>query len=132
MKCFARSRRGFTLIEVMAAVVVLGIGIASVLALISQSTRAISIARSATVQASLAKMVMVEIENKYWQKKVDDISNSGDFGEDFPDYRYEVVVTEDIDEEVPALQQVDVTIFYDGVVPPREYTLTTYLIDFLK
>ena len=132
MKTIASYKRGFTLIEVMAAVVVLGIGIASVLALISQSTRAISLARSATVQASLAKLVMVDIENDYWQKNADDIDLSGDFGDDFSDYRYEVVITEDIDEEVPALQQVDVVVFYDGIIPPREYTLTTYFIDFMK
>jgi len=123
-------RRGFTLVEVMAAVVVLGIGIAAVLSLIGKSTRAVTAARTATLQTSLARMAMVEIENKYWRKQAEEIETLGDFGEDFPDFRYEVLVTEDIDEEVPALHEVQVIVYYDGTDPPREFSLTTLLIDF--
>ena len=60
---------GFTLVEVMVAVVVLGIGIASVLTLIGQATRAVNTARGVTIQTGLARLKMVEIENMYWQKK---------------------------------------------------------------
>lgn len=123
-------RRGFTLVEVMAAVVVLGIGIAAVLGLIGKSTRAVNAARTATLQASLARLVMVDIENKYWRKQAEDVELSGDFGDEFPDFRYEVIITEEIDEEVPALHEVQVIVYYDGADPPREFSLTTFLIDF--
>lgn len=123
---------GFTLIEVMCSVVVLGIGIAAILGLIAQATRAVSTARGATVQVALARQAMVEVENLYWQRKADEIETSGDFGPDFPDYRYEVNITEDIDEKVTGLQLVELTVFWDRGTYEREYTLTTYLIDFSK
>ena len=123
-------RRGFTLVEVMAAVVVLGIGIAAVLSLIGKTTRAVTASRTATLQASLARLAMVEVENKYWRKLAEDVETVGDFGEDFPNFRYEVVITEDVDEEVPALHEVQVIVYYDGSDPPREFSLTTFLIDF--
>ena len=120
------------MVEVMVSVVVLGIGIASVLGLIGQATRAVSTARGVTIQTALARLAMVEIENKYWQKKADDIDTSGDFGDEFPDYSYEVEIIEDIDEEVPALQEVNLTVYWDRGNYKRPYTLTTYLIDFSK
>ena len=125
-------KKGFTLVEVMVSVVVLGIGIASVLGLIGQATRAVSMARGVTIQTSLARLAMVEIENKYWQKKVDDIDTSGDFGDEFPDYSYEVEIIEDIDEEVPALQEVILTVYWERGKNKRPYILTTYLIDFSR
>jgi len=124
--------RGFTLVEVMAAVVILGIGISSILALIGQSTRSVRVARGITVQTALARLAMVEIENKYWNKKADEVDDSGDFGDDFPDYRYEVEIIEDIDEEVPALHEVKLTVYWDRKTYEREYHLTTFLIDFSK
>ncbi len=126
------NKNGFTLVEVMVAVVVLGIGIASVLTLIGQATKAVTIARGVTIQTGLARLAMVEIENKYWQKKADDIDTSGDFGDDFPDYSYDVEVIEDIDEEVPALHEINLTVYWDRGKYKRPYTLTTYLIDYSK
>jgi len=126
------NKKGFTLVEVMVSVVVLGIGIASVLGLIGQATKAVSTARGIMIQTGLARLAMVEIENKYWQKKADDVDTSGDFGDDFPDYSYDVEVIEDIDEEVPALQEVNLTVYWDRGKFKRPYTLTTYLIDFSK
>jgi len=126
------NKKGFTLVEVMVSVVVLGIGIASVLGLIGQATKAVSTARGVMIQTGLARLAMVEIENKYWQKKADDVDTSGDFGEDFPDYSYDVEIIEDIDEEVPALQEVNLTVYWDRGKFKRPYTLTTYLIDFSK
>jgi len=124
------NKNGFTLVEVMVAVVVLGIGIASVLSLIGQATKAISTSRGIMIQTGLARLAMVEIENQYWQKNADDIDTSGDFGDDFPNYSYEVEIIEDIDEEVPALQEVNLTVYWDRGKYKRPYTLTTYLIDF--
>ena len=127
-----KSFAGFTLVEVMVAVVVLGIGISSILALIGQTTKAVRVARGITVQTALARLAMVEIENQYWNKKADEVDDSGDFGSEFPDYRYEVEIIEDVDEEVPALHEVILTVYWDRKMYEREYNLTTFLIDFSK
>ena len=92
-----RQPRGFTLIEVMVAVVVLAIGVSTIMYTIGRATAAVSAARGATVQAYLARDIMVEIENKFWQKKDNEIKESGDFGDAFPEYRYEVEILENID-----------------------------------
>ena len=123
---------GFTLVEVMVSVVILGIGISSILSLIGQTTRAVSVARGITVQTALARLAMVEIENQYWNKKADELDNSGDFGSEFPEYRYEVEIIEDVDEEVPALHEVILTVYWDRKMYEREYNLTTFLVDFSK
>ena len=108
-----RNKSAFTLIEVMTAVVVLGIGISSILVLIGQATRAVNTASGVTIQTGLARLAMVEVENKYWQKDAEDIEKSDDFGDDFPNYRYEVEIIEDIDEEVPALHEVNLTVYWN-------------------
>ncbi len=128
----SKSFAGFTLVEVMVAVVVLGIGISSILALIGQTTKAVGVARGVTIQTALARLAMVEIENQYWNKKADEVDNSGDFGSEFKDYRYEVEIIEDVDEEVPALHEVILTVYWDRKMYEREYNLTTFLIDFSK
>lgn len=127
-----RDARGFTLIEVMVAVVVLAVGISSIMVFLAQATKMVSTARGATVQTMLARQVMVEIENKYWRKQAQDIETSGTFGSEFPNYRYEVTIIENIDVKVPELQQVSVTVYWNRGGYERPYTLTTYLIDFSK
>ncbi|NLF39073.1 prepilin-type N-terminal cleavage/methylation domain-containing protein [bacterium] len=127
-----RRNRGFTLVEVMAAVVVMGIGISAVMILLAKSTAAINLSRGVTMQTSLARLAMVEVENKYWRKQKDKVETSGDFGPDFPEYTFEVVISEGIDERTPALDQVDVIVYWQRSRAVREYRLTTFLIDFSK
>ena len=64
-----RIKRGFTLLEVMAAIVILSIGASAAFKLIGSSTRAIRKAEAVTVQANLARKVMADIETLYWQRK---------------------------------------------------------------
>jgi len=129
----SRIAHGFTLIEVMAAVVVLAVGISGIMAFMARATRVITDARNATIQACLARDVMVNVENLYWRKQSDKVRESDNFGSEFPGYRYEVRVTEDIDEEVKALTHVDVTV-YRATSGGSEsaFTLSTYLLDFRK
>lgn len=133
------SRRGFTLMEVMAAIVIISIGASAAFKLIGSSTRAIARAEAMTVQANLARKVMADIETLYWQKKADDIVTDGDFGGDFPDYSFHVDIVEEVEDNVegsltevsnPDLREVTVTVFWNGANPPTEFSLTTFFVDF--
>ena len=133
-------KRGFTLIEVMAAIVILSIGVSAAFRLIASSTRAIAKAEAMTIQANLARKVLADIETLYWQKKADDIALSGDFGPDFADYTYEVEILDEIEDDRdelsspevnnPDLREVTVTVFWNGSNPPAEFSLTTFFVDF--
>lgn len=132
-------KRGFTLLEVMAAIVILSIGASAAFKLIGSSTRAIRRAEAVTIQANLARKVMADIETLYWQKKADDIITDGDFGSDFPDYSFHVEIEDEVKDEVdgsetevtnPELREVTVTVFWNAVNPALEFTLTTFFVDF--
>lgn len=135
-------RWGFTLIEVMAAIVILSMGASASFKLIASSTRAIAQAEAMTIQANLARKVMADIETLYWQKKGDEIATSGDFGPQFPDYTFEVEIVEEVPdisddsvagEEVTSkdLRQVTVTVFWHGTGGRQtEFSLTTFFVDF--
>lgn len=134
-----KTRSGFTLLEVMAAIVILSIGASAAFKLIGSSTRAIRRAEAVTIQANLARKVMADIETLYWQKKADDIVTDGDFGSDFPDYSFHVEIEEEVKDEVdgsetevtnPELREVTVTVFWNAVNPALEFTLTTFFVDF--
>ena len=133
------SRRGFTLMEVMAAIVILSIGASAAFKLIGSSTRAIRRAEAMTIQANLARKVMADIETLYWQKKADDIVTDGDFGSDFPDYTFHVDIEDEVKDQAegsldevtnPDLREVTVTVFWNAVDPPVEFSLTTFFVDF--
>ena len=100
--------------------------------LIGRATASVSTARGATIQAYLARDIMVDIEEKFWHKKNADIKKSGDFGDEFPEYRYEVEITDNIDEKAPSLVQVDVTVIWHRAAAERRFTLSTYLLDFTR
>ena len=133
------NRRGLTLMEVMAAIVILSIGASAAFKLIGSSTRAIARAEALTVQANLARKVMADIETLYWQKKAEDIVTDGDFGSDFPDYSFHVEIIEEVKDigedsanEVtnPDLREVTVTVYWNGTNPATEFNLTTFFVDF--
>ena len=127
-----KNKKGFTLIEVMIAVVVLSVGVSSVMFLIYTGLSAISTTTRVTIKANLARVAMNKIENLYLLKKQDDVETSGSF-DDYPDYSYQVNITKDIDEKVPSLQQIDVSVYYSGKGRDESpFTISTYLIDFSK
>lgn len=83
---------GFTLLEVMIATAIIAIALVAALGSQSQSVSLAAEAKFATTVAFLAQKKMAELE-------VDDpkdlSSDAGDFGDDFPGYRWESEV-EDI------------------------------------
>jgi len=103
--------RGFTLLEVMVALAIMAIALTAVLGSQSQGVSLAIEAKFNTTAALLARSKMAEIR----LKKPDDlISDSGDFGEDFPGYLWQVTLSpvnlEDIEGISDHLAQIDLEI----------------------
>jgi general secretion pathway protein I len=107
---------GFTLLEVMIAVAVLAIALTTLLGSQSQSISLANEAKFFTTASLLGKGKMAELELAESDELKDD---SGDFGEDFPGYGWEVEVNDfslgdfgDLDDFSDHLKQVDLTVFW--------------------
>ena len=117
---------GFTFLEVMVAVALLAIALIAVLGSQSQSVSLASEARFYTTVTLLAQGKMAEIE----AKDLDTLSSdSGDFGEDFPNYSWNLKVS---DVEIPGeeeayehLRQIDLIVSW-GQHELYQYHLRLY------
>ncbi len=117
---------GFTLLEVMVAMAIIATALTAVLGSQSQSLSLASEAKFRTTAAFLAQGKMAEIE----AEKADNLtSDSGDFGEEFSGYRWDLSVNDatfDEPENVSDhLKQIDLTIFWEGH-DKYEYGLRLY------
>jgi general secretion pathway protein I len=91
-----RPETGFTLLEVMVAVAIIGMSFVSLLASQSQSISIASIARFETVAAMLARHKLAEIQVDGF----DELSGgSGEFEDDFSEYHWQSEVTELTEDE---------------------------------
>ena len=117
---------GFTLLEVMLALTIIAIALTAALSLESQGISLASEAKFTTTAVFLAQSKMAEIEA---QKPQDLISDSGDFGEDFPDYRWDMSVSDATIAEPEGvsdyLKQIDLRISR-GEDALYQYSLTQY------
>jgi len=117
---------GFTLLEVMVAIAIIAIALTAVLGSQSQSLSLASEAKFSTTAAFLAQGKMAEIE----AEKVEDLaSDSGDFGEDFPGYGWELSVNDVTFDEPEGvsdhLKQIDLTVSWEDH-DDYEYRLRLY------
>jgi general secretion pathway protein I len=105
---------GFTLLEVMIAMAIIAIALTAVLGSQSQSLSLAGEAKFSTTVSFLAQSKMAEIESE----ELEDLSgNSGDFGEDFPGYRWNLRI-DDVTFDEPEgvsdhLKQIDLTISWE-------------------
>ena len=103
--------KGFTLLEVMIAVALIAIALTTLLGSQSQSVSFANSAKFETMAALLAQSKMSEIAV---QDKDELNSGSGDFGEDYPGYAWEVTVSdisiEGVENISDYLKQVDLTV----------------------
>ena len=113
-------KKGFTLLEVMIAMAILAITLVVVFQSQSQSISMASGARFETTAALLAQSKMAEIEAANLK---DVASGSGDFGDDFPDYSWQVDVTET---EIEELKKVAVTVVNEKMTSNNSYRLVLY------
>ena len=82
---------GFTLLEVMIAVAILSMALVAAVGSQSQSVSLATEAKFATTASFLAQSKMAELETG---ESSELYSDSGDFGEDFPGYRWNADVTD--------------------------------------
>ena len=88
---YSKKNSGFTLLEVMIAMAIIAITLVAVFGSQSQSLSLANEAKFSTTAALLAQSKMAEIETL---NPGDLVSGSGDFGEDFPDYHWDLYVSD--------------------------------------
>ena len=120
------TRHGFTLLEVMVAMAIMAIGLTAVLGSHSQSVSLASEARFGTTAPLLAQGKMAELEVEAPEDLGD---NSGDFGEEFPGYLWEVKVSDAVFDTPEGasrhLKRIDVIVVW-GERRVYEFLLTRY------
>jgi general secretion pathway protein I len=108
---------GFTLLEVMVAMAILAIALVAVLSSQAQSISIANEARLLTTASMLAQSKIAEIES------IGAETSFGDFGEDFPNYRWEVTTT---DTDFKYLEKIDLVVTRKQEALTREYHITFY------
>lgn len=114
---------GFTLLEVMIAMAVLAIALVSVYQSQSQSVSLASDTRFLTTAPLLAQGRMAEIDAK---DVLGTIATDGDFGDAFPDYRWQMEIGPV--EEIPLLRRITLTVTNSRMAKRNAYRLTLYKV----
>jgi len=110
---------GFTLVEAMATLTLMAIILPVALRGVSLASAAASLAKRKTVAVALAETKLAELTlSGDWN----DSDLSGDFGDDYPDYRWEGEVTT---WEDALLLQLEVRVLWPWRGGERSVTLTT-------
>ena len=108
------SQQGFTLIEIMAAISIIAIVLVSVYKLHAQSVAMTSEVRFYATAPMLAQKKMAELESKS-RKDISD--ESGDFGDQFPNYSFNIVINDVESKELgnvaENLKRIDITVSFN-------------------
>ena len=104
-------KTGFTLLEIMVAVSIIAIVFTSVFRMHSQTLAMSDSVRFYTVAPLLAQKKLAEIDTATSEDMTDD---TGDFGEDFPDFQWQLSISE-IESEIlektaENLKRIDLTV----------------------
>ena len=111
---------GFTLLEVMLAMAILAISLTAVFQSQSQSISMTGRSRFETTAPLLAQSRMAHIEAT---SPGDIHPEEGDFGDDFPDYRWYLTVSET---EIEHLKKIEMTVTNDRMTVNNNYRLVLY------
>jgi general secretion pathway protein I len=118
---------GFTLIEMMVALVILAVGITGTMRAVNASTQASAQSKDTMVAASLAQQVLNEkTHTDPTTNPLQEGSDSGDFGQDYPGYTWESSVAADAN--VTGLLQVNVAVLWQNGFTQRRSELSTYYL----
>ena len=127
----ADAYQGFTLIEVMVAMIVISIVVISVFTLHSQNVLMTAETQFQAVAPMLAQKRMSEIETAFDDNQGED---SGDFGEAFENYSWhsivEDVASESLESVADDLKKITVTVYLGE--QEFEYTLLAYKLLYRK
>ena len=117
-----RREEGFSLIELMCAILILGVGLLG----ISQGiTTALSSSKESERQTTAAMLAAGQIEMVRADGWIEPGESSGEFGEAMPQYRYRQSITRT---KIDGLYEVEVTV-ESGEKNEAIYTLKTMLFD---
>jgi prepilin-type N-terminal cleavage/methylation domain-containing protein len=110
---------GFTFIELLATVVLIGVIMPVAMRGISLCTSLAGQSRRQIEAATLAKAKLTElVVSRNWESG----DKSGDFGKDRPDYRWTAEVADWTD---PTVRRLDLTVFWQSRNRQRSVTLST-------
>ena len=116
-----RSDHGFTLIEVVIAMAILGSGFVILLETHYGSLRLFSSAQDEAIAASLLQSAVGQAEQAVLEGHTE---GEGEFGARFPDYQYTFTATQPDKDNVPGLYKVVVTL--RGPLDSDEVTFLVY------
>jgi len=119
-KRFSPLEAGFTLVEMIVAMVLLAAGITAALGGVSSVIETQRLSEEYTKAALLAQSILTEVE------QVDGLiegTDQGDFGEQYPGWRWEREVVE---AESEGLLQVTVVVYWTSGRRERSFSLVTY------
>ena len=115
---------GFTLIEVLVAMVLLLIGVVGAIRVASSSTQGEAMARDTVLATALAQSILTETVTN------PDLSagtTNGDFAPENPEFRYEAAVENSAEET--GLLMVTVTVYWRNGRSERQVNLATQVLD---
>ena len=115
------SNAGFTLLEVMIALLIIATSFIVLLHTRNQSVITADYAKRATVATLLASERMSDIEQEDFPDTVDDSSN---FGDDYPEYRWKTSVSDTAYENI---REVKVEVLWDEGRSERSVGLVNYV-----
>ncbi len=117
--------KGLTLIEVLLAVSILGMGITGVLRGFASSIVTLEVAQYNIDAVNLLKEKMADVEIMVREKEeISPASERGAFADPFEDFRWEWNIKPAIEEDLYTL-----TLTVSSTFNPRDFSLTTYVAD---
>ncbi len=119
----ARRRRGFTLVEVMAAMVLLAIVLPTA---IQGTILCMNLATNARMQVQAASLAQAKLSELAATKMIDEAMQTGDFGEQWPQYRWLATVQPWDD---PRLVELDVSVVWNRKGKDYDVTVSTLVYD---
>jgi general secretion pathway protein I len=115
--------RGFTLIEMVVATVLLALGVVGTLACISSATRSTSISSEYTTAALLAQQKISELQAQ--PEQVQGGEQTGDFGEEYPNFSWQLQVDSGV---IASLFRATLIVEWRSGTRARRAQFVTYLL----
>ncbi len=123
---------GFSLLEVMIAVVVLGFGLLAIMHLFPIGLRASKVSQDTTVASFLAQAKIEELRNTGWnQLSIGATTEPYEDITDYPGFK-RVTTVNNVETTDPGLKRITVEVFYKPYGAERSVKLVTLFTDYKK